>query len=140
MNTGKSLLLAFVIGSSLISSAITFMYTGKAFHNANHTMNDGLPPLDYEIIPLLVLGLFGIFNVINVFLRSKTNQKTLVTIVIGGLAGLTFSLIGRFKYGLPKRIFGYTSQNENNVHYIAFTMYAFIFTMIVQSVNNYFIR
>lgn len=121
---------AFVVGSSIICTIITFLYTGNAYKRSGRR-----PDVPYENIPVVVAILFGFFNVLNVHLTKKYGNN--VSFLVGGLMGLTFSSIGRFGMDLPTKIFGFNRKNEYLVHLYAFVLYGLIFRFIVQPLNMY---
>ena len=127
----KKLLLAFVIGSSSISTLVSNLYIGIA-----NSKKDIIKR--YEFFPLGIALLFGIYNVINYLLYKKI-ESDISAIVIGILYGLTLSSIGRFGMDLPSRLFTFTKQNEHIVHIHASILYAGVFYFIIQNLNKMFI-
>jgi len=121
---------AFIIGSSIISTIISLTYIGNAFRNSGRPSD-----IPYEILPIFIAIMFGIFNMINVYFDFRGME----TFILGGIMGVIFSIIGRFGYNLPTRIFGF-SDNEYLVHFIAFVLYGTIFRFIVQPLNERFIH
>ena len=66
MIDNKNLLLSFIIGSSIISTIISFSYIGSAFRKSKRPSD-----IPYEMFPIFIPIMFGIFNVINVILIKK---------------------------------------------------------------------
>ena len=120
---------AFVVGSSLLSALITFAYTGLAFHRAGHGKATAL---HYEVMPYVVLTIIGAGSALNVWLRALVKNKLVATAIAGALTGLVMSLVGRFRFDLPRKIFGHTAENAWQVHVKAMLLYAVIFVMVVQ--------
>lgn len=120
----KKILHAFIIGSSIISTIITFSYIGKAFSSAGRPSN-----IPYEWFPILIPILFGIFNILNVIWLNP--------VITGMLMGLTLSILGR-GLNLPNILFGYTKKNEYQVHIIAVILYSLIFKYIINNINILF--
>lgn len=143
-------LLPFIIGSSIISTILSFLYIGNA--NSKFILKTGKKPFPFELAIIFIAILFGLFNIINVNLQKsnltctcnkqictcvKNNKHSfIISFSIGGFLGLLFSSIGRFKYNLPITIFGFTKKNQNLVHVYAFILYGLIFSLIVQQIND----
>tara|TARA_Y100000310_G_scaffold287766_1_gene312878 strand:- start:65 stop:448 length:384 start_codon:yes stop_codon:yes gene_type:complete len=115
----------FLVGSSLPMVLVTMLYMGLAFRR------NGRPTdIPYEVVPIMVPLLFGLVSIAN--FRYKK-----YSLVIGALLGLTFSLIGRFGFGLPQKLFSFTKSNEYQVHFLAMILYALIFRFIVTPIQEY---
>lgn len=127
----KKLALAFVIGSSIVATAISFLYLGTAFRRSGYRGD-----VSFEMVPLMVPIMFGLANVVLVSLGSGSG--VLKAAMVGGALGLLFSVIGRFGLDLPRKLFRYDDDNAWQVHLIAVVLYAGIFTFIVRNVNLYF--
>ena len=126
-------LLAFIIGSSIIIFLITFLYVGYAYRKSNRP--DDLP---YEIAPVIIPIMYGLFNIINVGLQSKGYSPN-IAFIVGAIMGEIFSLVGRFKYNLPILIFGFDKSNAYLVHLIAPILYGLIFRFPLQKINQLFL-
>lgn len=113
---------AFIAGSSLPSVAVTMMYVGYYFRKKG-----GPSDIHFEKFALVIPLFYGIFAVI----EKKYIKNPLVT---GALLGLFLSFMGRFILGLPQKMFGFSSQNEYQVHIIAMILYAMIFKFIVKPI------
>ena len=134
MSISKEYLLAFIIGSSLLSSFFSFIYIGLGFRRNNQ------PKVHYEMIPFGVLLMYGLFNMFNLYLQKNTTIHPRITAAISGaLGGLTLSLGGRFLLDYPIKALNFTKGNINNVHWMAMIVYAIIFSVLVQSLNNLFL-
>jgi hypothetical protein len=127
----KKILLAFIIGSSLPSVLISNLYIGLANSKKNIIKR-------YEFFPLSIALLFGIYNIINYLLFKKLKNDN-SAIIMGILYGLTLSLIGRFIFNLPTRLFQFSKKNEYMVHIYASILYALIFFLIIQNLNKMFL-
>ncbi len=139
MNKFRDLLLAFVIGSSILATIITFSYTGNAYRKSGRPKD-----VPFEWIPIFIPIMFGLMNMLNIFLQSiikkkSTTSKYIIAATVGALTGLIFSLMGRFGLNLPQKIFNIEKTKEWTVHVIAPIMYAAIFAVIIQPLNNYLI-
>jgi hypothetical protein len=126
------MLKAFIVGSSIINTIISFSYIGNAFKSSGRPSS-----FPYEIIPIGISVIFGIANILNIYLQSKYTSR-FIPFIVGGLMGILFSVVGRFVYGLPQKIFGFNESNEYQVHLVAFVLYGLIFQFIVQYVNQIF--
>ena len=129
-----SLLLSFLIGSSILSTLISNLYIGRANMKFKGIKN-------YEFIPLSMGIIYGLFNVINVLLMNSIQDiklKYALSFIIGGLQGFLFSLFGRFYYDtLPIKLFGFTKDNVHMVHIHAFLFYGLIYTIVINSLNKH---
>ena len=122
---------AFVIGSSIISTIITFLYLGGA------QIKKRLRSFPYEYAMIAIAISFGLFNVLNVELqRLYPRRKRVIPFLVGGAMGLLFSLVGRFKYDLPRKLFGLSKRREWIVHPAGVVLYGAIFGLIVETVNK----
>ena len=110
----KKIVNAFVVGSSIVSTIISFLYIGNAFRNSNRPSD-----VQYETFPVFIPIMFGIANIMNVLLVQKY-PKTESAIFSGAALGLLFSIIGRFGLDLPVKIFDTKPENEFKVHIYAF--------------------
>lgn len=126
-------LLAFIIGSSIVLFFITFLYVGYFYKLAGRP--DDVP---YELMVLFIPMMYGIFNVINVNLQKRYNLGPNVSLIVGGMLGLTFSTIGQ-SINLPTKIFNFTPETKYYVHFIAPVLYALIFRFTAQPLNNKYI-
>lgn len=111
--------------AALPGCLVTFTYVGKAYHDAGHQHID-----HYEAIPLLIPALFTVFNTLRLLNPSAPAWQ------YGAGLGLTLSAIGRFRYQLPAKLFGFTEENEWRVHVWAVVVYGLIFHWIVDSINK----
>ena len=127
----NKILLAFIIGSSLPSVLISNLYIGMANYKKDIIKR-------YELFPFSIALLFGLFNIINYMIYKKIHND-ISAIISGILFGLILSLIGRFIFDLPTRLFHFTKQNEYMVHIYASLLYTFIFYFIIQNLNKKFI-
>lgn len=129
MSSVKDLALAFVIGSSVMSTFVTMFYVGHAFARSGCPCDVGL-----QWLGLIVPVLYGLANIVLV----KYGNGLMVAVLAGAGLGLVLSLIGRFALGLPRKIFGFSVANEWRVHFIAAALYIGIFVFIVRNINAYF--
>ncbi len=125
----RKMALAFVIGSSVVCTFVTFLYLGNAFKRS------GCPcDISFEKVGLVVPVLYGLVNVLLVWLGLGWQGAVLV----GTLFGFGLSLIGRFGLGLPRKLFGFIGGTEWRVHVIASVLYAGIFGVLVHGVDKWF--
>lgn len=119
---------SFVAGSSVASTFVTLLYVGWGFAKAGRPKD-----FPYELAAFAVPVSYGLVNVLNV----SVGGNTLVSAATSGvLLGLLLSLVGRFRYGLPEKFFGFTAGTSWTVHLVAPILYALIFALIVRSVNR----
>ena len=119
---------SFVAGSSVAASFVTLAYLGRAFAKA------GRPPdFPYETAAFAIPVLYGLANALNVSVGGDSLPSAALS---GCLLGLLLSVLGRFRYGLPVRFFGFSDANSWAVHGVAPVLYALIFVLIVRNVNR----
>jgi len=126
--------MGFVIGSSLPVFAITMSYVGKAFHKQGHK---GIK--HYEAVPFVVPAVLGTANALNLTgqpAQATPAQRRKRTALFGDAAGLTLSVIGHEGFDLPTRIFGMSESDAKRVHVIAPLIYAAIFGIVANFVNE----
>jgi hypothetical protein len=111
-------------------SIITFVYLGMAFKK--HGRPSEIP---YELFPIFLPILYGLFGVINYKIISKYKNVN-YSLFVGALLGITLSFIGRFMLNLPTKIFDFTKKNEYKVHMYAIVIYALIFRFIVTPLTH----
>ncbi len=133
----KKYFLAFIIGSSIFATISTFSYTGVAYRRSGRPKE-----IPFEILALAIPLMFGVMNILNIFIQSnlKLNFKGknfVIAAVVGAVTGLTFSFLGRFGLDLPSKIFNISPDKEWTVHIIAPLLYAAIFALIIQPINEY---
>jgi len=92
--------------SSFIS-IITLVYIGLAYNNKNRPST-----IPYELFPIFIPLLYGIFGVINYYIISNYGNN--YSIIVGMVFGILLSIIGRFCLDLPIKLFDFT----NNTSYI----------------------
>lgn len=120
----------FLISSSLPIFIITMIYIGIAFKKSGRPSH-----IPYELFPIFIPILYGIFGLVNYFVVKKYNAN--YSILIGMIFGLLLSIIGRFQLNLPKYIFGMNSSNEYLVHIFSIITYAIIFRIIMTPLQQY---
>lgn len=127
----RKLLLAFIIGSALPSVIVSNLYIGLA-----NSSKDVIKR--YEFFPLMISLFIGISNAVNYKLYEKY-QSEIIPVLVGAIFGIMLSIIGRFIFDLPKRLFLFTKENEWTVHIYAAITYAIIFYMIIHTMNKWFL-
>ncbi len=119
---------SFVAGSSVAATFVTLVYLGRAFANAGRPSD-----FPYEAAAFVIPVLYGVSNALNV---SVGGNSLLSAALSGCLLGLTLSGLGRFRYGLPVKFFGFTTRNTWAVHLVAPGLYGLLFVLIVRNVNR----
>ena len=104
-------------------SIISFVYVGIAYRK--HNRPSGIP---YELFPIIIPLLYGIFGVINYYVINKYGIH--YSFIVGMFLGLLLSVIGRYQFNLPILLFNYTKKTEWEVHLIAPLIYGAIFQFI----------
>ena len=136
------LLLAFVIGSSILSTVWSEWYMGRSYDLAGCPCDltfFGHPDLKFWMYPIVVPILFGLANVGIVSLQDAFPawNPWLIAGLSGALFGLLLSLAGRFGFDFPRRVFGFgTEEEQASVHWMAPVFYAVVFAVVVQGLNR----
>lgn len=132
----KEIIVGFVVGSSIISCAVTYFYMLRAYYKCGSPCN--LIPLDkFWVISLL----FGVFNSLNIWIQLNLQNQVSpysVALFVGVIQGLVFSSIGRFIYHFPRKLFHIG--HEGYMHFIAAVLYACIYVFIIQPLNMYILQ
>jgi hypothetical protein len=120
----------FIISSFV--SLITIGYVGQAYTNRGCPAN-----VPYELFPIFIPLLYGIFGLVNYYVTEKFGSK--YSFLVGMLFGLLLSFIGRFGLNLPELIFDFTKKTEYKVHIYAMVLYAGIFQFLITPLTDYII-
>eukprot|EP01083_Nonionella_stella_P066699 175871_1 len=134
----KHYLLAFVIGSSLVSTFVTFGYLSYYVNLRKKSFT--YKPFPYELFPFIIPIMIGIVNVLNVCIVLNTKRNRLIPFLVGAISGILFSFIGRFGFDLPRKLFHFKPNREWIVHVMAMVIYGFVFGIIVNYFNSLFIE
>jgi hypothetical protein len=121
-----------IFTASAFVSIITLLYVGMAFNKSNRPSN-----VPYELFPIIIPILYGIFGLINHFITDKYGDH--LSLFVGAAFGLLLSFMGRFALDLPRKIFGFTQKNACLVHFYAVILYALIFRFLITPLTNYII-
>ncbi len=122
---------AFVVGSSLPATAITFSYLGSAHHRAGH------PIEHYEVFPFMVPAIMGSMNAASVYTQRRYRTDPLKTqLAFGALTGLIMSFIGHEGFGFPGKLFNIPDDRQWLVHLAGPVLYASIFGLILRPINR----
>lgn len=81
------------------------------------------------ILPLL-FGIAGVINY-NVIYYGSYNS-----ILVGAIFGMALSMVGRFYFDIPKKLFKMHKNKEKVVHMYAPILYAFIFYFIISPMQD----
>ena len=112
----------FLLGS--IVSVLPIFYIGEAYKKLSCQEQK---QIDYVRIATSLPIVYGItFVVLKKFFKNY--------FVLGAVAGLFYSLMGRFVLNLPKKLF--KMKNETSVHLIAPMMYALVYGVIVKKLKS----
>lgn len=129
MKIDRQDVLAFLIGSSILSGLISFLYIGHGMHRKPRQN------IRYEWIMGGVLIILGLTNILSQRLKRKTRWSP---ILAGVLTGLILSFTGRFVYDFPVTVFDFTRSNENMVHVYAMILYSLIHYFVIDPMTMYF--
>ena len=133
-NDARKLVTGFIIASSIIVTFISLWYVGSAYDKAGSPR--GIPIVPIEISMAVA---FGLANIVNLLI-DPDQSRWWITFLVGATLGVLFSLVGRFGYDLPRRIFNFNKKTEWRVHPIAFFLYGLIFAIIVRPLNRYILE
>lgn len=131
--TKDLLLKTFIVSSSLPAFLVTMTYLGITSNRKNTQI------LPYEHIALIIPLLYGIFGVINRYVIDYFDNDW-YALIVGALFGIFLSIIGRFYMDLPQQLFGFTAENEYQVHIYASVLYAFIARFIMIPLQEIFLE
>ena len=123
---------AFFLASSLPCFFITLAYL------AYNYVNNGKP----KDIPIELMGIFvplacGIAGIIN---YNAIQFGSYNSLIVGAIFGFALSLIGRFYYDMPKKLFNIEGDKQKIVHIYAPVLYALIFYTIVSPLQDLLIN
>tara|TARA_Y100000389_G_C17450234_1_gene514300 strand:+ start:32 stop:427 length:396 start_codon:yes stop_codon:yes gene_type:complete len=124
----KNQSIAFIVGSSLPASLVTFVYL-IYFNNKNKS------DIDYFSLTPLILIAFGIGSILNYIVIQKLKNPN-YSLLVGVFFGLSLSFIGRFVIKIPKKTFKLKPNHEFIVHIIAPFIYALIFRYNIQNLQK----
>lgn len=139
---------SFTLGSSVISTLPTLIYVGLAhrknrisiLNNPSNIDNiESYLSIPFEFLIVGILVAYGItYSMIerNIKKNGKKN-KTKVIVSHGILLGLTLSLIGRFIFDLPVKMFNISRDKSWIVHPIAMVLYPIIMLYVDHIFGSY---
>lgn len=139
----------FLKGTSVLASLPTLAYIGfyqrrnrlNLLNNLSESSEKALQnflSIPYESIVVGVSIAYGLMYTI--LKKGDTSDADVVTeqtfhtqrvIVLGSMLGLILSLIGRFQFDLPSKLFGIVDK-QYSVHIVAPILYIFIFLYVDQ--------
>lgn len=129
----KTTVTSFSIGT--LVSVITLGYVSQAWSRKG---KDSSVPIENIVIGIPLF--YGITNVVAVYYVKSNNiegTRANVTIgIFGAIMGLIFSLYGRNVLNLPQKIFGFTEENDWQVHIYAAILYFFIFSLVIANIDK----
>lgn len=123
---------AFILSSSLPVSFITLGYLG--YNYAKNQKPDNIP---IELFSLCIPLLFGIVGVIN---YNATKYGSFNSLLIGALFGIVISLVGRYYFDIPEKLFKMTKDKQKVVHMYGPVLYASIFYFILSPIQDLLIN
>lgn len=131
----KRILSRFIVGGSIISSAISFGYIGNAMKNWRASKKWTPKQFNYFIwMMAFVLFLLGVFNSGLLLIEEEFNEiHPRYIMMTGGLVfGIVLSTLGR-QFHFPTKVFNF--KNPNLVHFYAALLYSFVFGFIIYPLN-----
>ena len=126
---------AFIIGSSLAGTLITFLYMGRAF-NKHGCKNK----VQYGYIPIMISIMLGLANVVmlmlfNAYPYLRKNRKY-SSLVFGSFYGLLFASVGTFIFDFPTKLFLFKTKGVQFLY--ASIIYSLIFGILIDNTNKIF--
>jgi len=136
----------FIKGSSVVAAFPTLLYVGffqmknrqDLLKKASSLKLQNFLSIPFESIIVGILVAYGItFSIMkrNIDEEKDSNSKKLIKVMShGAILGLVLSIIGRFYFDLPVKMFGIPKIQASKVHPTAIILYAVIF------LNIYFMK
>lgn len=115
-------LTAFAVGASFPGSFITISYLT---HQANKDIN-------LNKLEILVRIAYGLANIVNVHFGNTLESS----LIVGAMFGFLLSVVGRFRFQIPRKVFGMKKETEWRVHVVAPILYALIFVLLIRNLNK----
>jgi len=131
-------LISFALGSSIVTTFISFVYIGGAYHLSVNKKSSkiAIPPL---FLALLFVSLYyGAINVLYVYLVKELEYSPNVGWGLGAVFGLLLSLLGRFILNYPILVFGFKKEKVWQIHLVAMALYSVIWGCWVRYINKWF--
>lgn len=119
---------AFILSSSLPVFAITMAYLSY-----NYAKNDQPKDIPIELFSVAIPLVFGIVGVINYNIIKIGSYNS---ILLGAIFGLALSLVGRYYYDIPAKLFKMHKDKQKVVHMYAPVLYAVIFYFILSPMQD----
>lgn len=128
-----NLVYAFLIGSSIQSTVISATFISKKylsrFYKPNFNKNTVLLPI---IAPIM----FGVANMIAVYLVYDRNYSNWIPYYIGAILGLLFSLPNLIDIDPLSTVFGFKIKNPYINGIVGILIYIFVFGYLIGFLNN----
>lgn len=127
------LVYAFLIGSSIQSTVISATFISKKylskFYKPQFNKNTALLPI---IAPIM----FGVANMITVYLVHDRNYSNWIPYYMGAALGLLFSLPNLISIDLLSTVFGFKIKNPYLNGIVGILIYIFVFGYLIGFLNN----
>jgi len=131
----------FLKGSSMAVALPTMVYVGMAqrknrlaaFSNSTDQATQEFLSIPYESIAVGIPIMYGITYTLLKYYNDDPSRKE--TMLFGAALGLTLSLIGRFVFDLPIKMFG-LMETPWMVHIVAPILYTLIFVYVDKLLNK----
>jgi hypothetical protein len=129
---------AFVVGSSLVATILTFLYVGHAWQQKHGKHDDDA--FRYEVF---AIGLPLVFGIVNALVQSKALTKAVggsyyvKMAIVGALVGIGLSYYGNFYVDLPKDLFGMSKDKRKNTLVFTPIVYALVWGLLIASLNKF---
>ena len=127
------LVYAFLIGSSIQSTVISTTFIVKKYLSKFYKPNFSK---ETALLPVLAPILFGIANIITVYLVYDLKYTNWISYYIGAILGLIFSLPNLINIDPLSTVFGIKIKNGFLNGIISVLIYIFVFGYLIGSLNN----
>ena len=119
---------AFILSSSLPAFLLTMMYIGYFY-----IKNDKPKDIPLEFFSIAIPLSFGLFGMINYNITKFGSYNSLI---LGALFGCMLSLVGRYYYNIPEKLFKMSKETQKLVHFYGPVLYAIIFYVIISPLQD----
>lgn len=123
---------AFFLSSSLPAFFITMGYLSY-----NYAKNQRPSDVPIELFGVGIPLLFGIMGVIN---YNAIKYGSYNSLLVGAIFGIALSLVGRYYFNIPEKLFKMHKDKQKVVHMYAPVLYAAIFYFIISPMQDLLIN
>ena len=125
------------IHAFLLSSSLPAVFITLGYLSYNYAKNQRPADIPIELFSLGIPLLFGIMSFIN---YNATKYGSYNSLLIGALFGIALSLVGRYYFDIPEKLFKMHKDKQKVVHMYAPVLYAAIFYFIISPMQDLLIN